>query len=245
MNKELLEFLNDYENDTLTIPEFRDRTGVHWSLRMTAKLEFVPVLSTSVKDNKFCQCRRNIDGSICQKCFADATLNQYSDLERLLHGNYEILNSTIIPVNEWPVIPFVIARYEAFGDPETENCVINYINCSLANPHVSFALWSKNIGVLKRVFIDRGIKKPKNLQIIGSSLYPNKIDERLLTYSFVDRVFTVFTAKYAIENKVNINCGWRKCIKCQRCYHKNKIRYINEILKSEQKKYYKMLTEQK
>ena len=224
--------------------EFRNNTGVHFSTNMTAKLDGVPALSTSVKLNPYCQARRNnCKGSICEKCFAEATLNQYSDLEKLLKNNFEILNSKIIPVNEWPIIPAAICRFEAFGDPATETCVINYINCANANKHVSFALWSKNIGILKRVFIDMGYKKPRNLQIIGSSLYPNRPDLRLLEYSFIDRIFTVYTAKYALENDVKINCGIAKCMQCQNCYHKNNIKFINEILKSEQKRYYKDLVE--
>lgn len=226
-----------------TYKEFRKSHGVHFSDRMTAKLDGVLTLSTSVNKNPLCACRHNIPGSICENCFAVATLNQYSDLERLLTNNFEILNSVVIPVNEWPLIPFAVCRFEAFGDPATVTCVLNYINCALANPHVKFALWSKNVGILKNAFSVPGVKKPKNLQIIGSSLYINKIDERLLNYWFIDRVFTVFTADYAIENNIKINCGFRRCLECLVCYKKNNVKYVNEIIKKDQKRYYKMLSE--
>ena len=65
-------------------------------------------------------------------------------------------------------------------------------------------------------------------------------------FDFIDFVFTVYSASYALENNININCGAKHCLTCLKCYkgmNRNKsVIYINEILKEESKYYYKELS---
>jgi hypothetical protein len=100
----------------------------------------------------------------------------------------------------------------------------NYFNICRKNPQTKFALFTKNPHIIKEC-IDSGNKKPKNLQIIQSSLFIGKPQKK--AYDFVDKVFTV----YADCEGVEINCGARNCFECHKCYTKNKIEYINEKLK--------------
>ena len=56
------------------------------------------------------------------------------------------------------------------------------------------------------------IKKPKNVNIIYSSMFINKQVE--CDYPFVDKIFTVYDKDYIKDNKININCGGRSCLSC-------------------------------
>ena len=75
-----------------------------------------------------------------------------------------------------------------------------------------------------------GYKKPENLNIIISSLFINK-QLNISNYNFADKVFTVYDKKTATDRNININCGARDCSTCLKCYTKNDIKVINELLK--------------
>ena len=221
--------------------ELKMYNGVLWiSDCMTGKMEDIHSLSTSVLDNPICQARRKVKDSICEKCFAAATLKRYSSVQRYLHENFLKMNNGIIENNDLPrLINDRIFRLEAFGDSCTTNHVINTFNICTKNPETTFTIWTKNPEFINQV-LRMGYEKPKNLIIVLSSVFLNKRATRI--YSFVDIVFTVYTAEYAVENNIDINCGSRKCIECLRCYTKHDgIIYVNEMLKSEAKKYNKLL----
>lgn len=55
-------------------------------------------------------------------------------------------------------------------------------------------------------------------------------------FPHADKVFTVYTLDYALENNVPINCCYRKCFECRRCYTDNNVTEIFELLKSDQRK---------
>ena len=100
---------------------------------------------------------------------------------------------------------------------------------------------------MSHVINDMGYRKPKNLIVIYSvSLLNHQININKITSNprlqFIDKVFTVYTLEYLQENNINIdkfiNCGARKCIDCMKCYNKrNKTVFINEMLKSDMKRY--------
>lgn len=212
---------------------------------MTGKMSGINSLSTSVLDNPICQARRKVKGSVCEKCFAAATLRRYSDTQRYLHENFLKMNNGIIENNDLPrLVNDRIFRFESFGDSATVNHVINTFNICYKNPETTFSIWTKNPEFINQV-IRMGYKKPENLIIVLSSEFLNRPATNRV-YKFVDIVFTVYTAEFAIENNININCGGRKCIDCLRCYTKhNGLIYINEMLKSQLKKYEKLLAAKK
>lgn len=186
-------------------------------------------LSTSVKENKYCQARCDIDGSICQKCYANTMFEYRKTMNDKYKINTEVLTSTIMPVESWPIINAAFIRLEAFGDLNNDIQVVNYFNLCKANPHAMFALWTKNPHLIDKA-ISNGNEKPKNLVIILSSLFINRKSE--VRYSFVDKIFTVYDKESAKLNKVKINCGARNCLTCGRCYRNTKdVEYVNELLK--------------
>ena len=219
--------------------------GVLWvSDCMTGKMSGIQSISTSVLDNPICQARRKIKGSICEKCFACATLNRYSDLQTHLHDNFLLMNNSVI---DWDDLPRFrnanIVRFESFGDSASVNHVINTFNICRKNPNVQFTIWTKNPNFIVQA-LKQGYTKPENLIIVLSSAKLNEVET--MVYKFVDIVFTVFTAEYAIEHDITINCGSRDCLGCMKCYTKHDgIVYVNEMLKSQQKKYEKLLEAKK
>lgn len=210
------------------------------------KMEGLKSTSTSTKCNK--QCRKNmlIEGSICQKCFADSTLDRRDYLALALERNYNLLTTRILEDHEVLRLNDLYHRFEAFGDLANTTQFINYINMCNANPHTMFAIWTKNPHIMSEVLNDMQVEKPKNLIIVVSSLFLNvEWKYKNLPYAnkywFIDKVFTVYTADYAIKNNIKINCGNKKCLQCKLCYTHNNITVINEIIKSQANTYYNTL----
>ena len=145
--------------------------------------------------------------------------------------NTAALTSQIIPVQEWPLLNVALIRLESFGDLNNVNQVINYFNFAKRNKHAKVVLWTKNPGLVDKA-IKAGHKKPGNVIIIVSSLFINTVSDFPKFNYFIDKYFTVYNNPFITENNVNITCGARSCLNCQRCYHKTKdIEYVNEKLK--------------
>lgn len=87
----------------------------------------------------------------------------------------------------------------------------------------------KNPDIIKKVFA-AGYKKPANLNILISALYINKSID-INKFPFADKIFTVYDKKYISDNNITVNCGARDCSTCLKCYTKNPVKYINEMLK--------------
>ena len=217
--------------------------GVLWESELTGKLEGFRSISTSSAKNPICIERAKDEKSICNKCYAMAMLAYRHSLDDHLTENLEILTDRILEERELPFINALAYRLEFSGDVANETQVINYFNICNHNPHTQFTVWTKNANIYRNA-INKGYQKPQNLIIVYSSPYLNVVSD-ISGYDFIDIVFTVFTAEYAIENHITINCGGIKCMNCMECYtRKDGVRYINEMLKSQQKKYYKLLAQQ-
>ena len=198
------------------------------------KMKGMNSLSSSPVKNPICMERAKDIRSICHECYSMAMNAAYSALAALLEKNTDILTKHIIPVEYWPMVNTLFFRLESFGDVQNTTQVHNYCNFAERNPHCNFAVWTKNIAFYDMVFKTR--KKPENLIIIFSSHYLNT-EAVIDRFPFVDKVFTVYTAEHAIENKIKITCGGRKCIDCLRCYTKtDSVEYVNELLKADQAK---------
>lgn len=212
----------------LTIKEFEKKYNVRFCFDHAGKMSGMVSLSTSVKANPYCKAHCQVNGSICQKCYANTMFEYYKTMNDKYLNNTIALTENIIPVKDWPIINAAYIRLEAFGDLNNETQVINYFNLCKANKHAKIALWTKNPHLIDNV-IKSGYKKPSNLVIIVSSLFINKV-ACYKNYSFIDKIFTVYDKETA--KTVNINCSARNCLTCNRCYHKTRdIEYINELLK--------------
>ena len=149
-----------------------------------------------------------------------------------LEKNADILTSVIIPQEDMPRLYSESGyfRFEAFGDLINEIQVVNYFNMAAANPHMKCALWTKNPFIIARAIEKYGLEKPQNLVILASSYFVNEIMP-FTKYAFIDKVFTVYTKKFAEENGVEINCGGRACAECGRCYENKGGVNVSELLK--------------
>ena len=193
------------------------------------KMEGMRSISTSVLKNEFCQKRRKCEGSICQKCYAENQVKRYKRLSQCLEKNTEILTTSVIPYAELPRMTDRFFRFESFGDLSNDIQFINYLNICEKNPQTNFALWTKNFGIVDQVL--KYMNKPTNLFLIASSSEINKKEDLINQFPWIDKVFTVYTSKFAEENGIQINCGSRKCIDCRLCYTENSVKEINELVK--------------
>lgn len=225
----------------LTIKDFEKKYNVHFTINHNGKMEGMISFSTSAALNPICVERAKDVTSICHECYANTMLNNYKALNECTKRNTEVFTSILIPVNDFPIINNAFFRFEAFGDIQNVTQVINYFNMAKVNKHCTFTIWTKNPQIIANA-IKEGHKKPNNFIIGISSPHLNVVMPCI--WEFVDFVFTVFTADYAIENGIKINCGSLHCLSCLKCYTKHKgVIYINEMLKKDQKRYYKMLSE--
>jgi len=205
--------------------EFKKTTGIKITTEHTGKMSGLWSLSTPCGLNPNCERNAKIEGSICSKCYAMKQLKRYKNQADCYAINFEVLTSRVLDESELPLLTCLLFRFEAFGDLVNEIQLINYFNIAKANPSVNCALWTKNYHIVKAV-IESGHAKPKNLNIIISSLFINQeLDIRGCQYA--DKVFSVFDKAHAQD----INCGSRKCAECRRCYTKNDEVYIRELLK--------------
>jgi hypothetical protein len=203
---------------------------LHLTLNHTGKMYGIQSLSTACTLNSRCAKYSKINGAICQKCFAAAMFKRYgAGFNNAFENNYKLLTREIIPAEDLPIITGAYFRFEAFGDLENEIQFVNYLNICEKNPLVNFAIWTKNPDIMQAVF-NQGYKKPENLNIIISSLFINK-QRSAAGYNFVDKIFTVYDKKTAAARDININCGARSCLGCLKCYTKNDITIINELVK--------------
>ena len=203
-------------------------SGLHFTVNHTGKMEGMASVSTSVTTNERCKKNAQVKGSICEKCFAAKQMRVFPSMEKPMVENQRILTSEILPAEKLPTINNLYFRFEAFGDLNNATQVKNYFNICYKNPRVKFALWTKNPDYIAEAIRD-GYEKPKNLNIVLSSLFLNQ--ERKNPFPFVDKVFTVYAPDYIEANNVDINCGARSCFTCGLCYEKNDVSVINERLK--------------
>ena len=219
--------------DFVSVAEFERRTGIRITKKHTGKMKGKRSLSTSVIANPICKQRMLNGDSICAKCYAAKMLGGVYKREEACFGrNFEALQK---PLEVVPIFPkgWTDFRFESFGDIASETQFHNYLLIARANPKTTFAIWSKNIPIMDRVF--QFESKPKNHSIIQSSTKINEIDEQ--RYWFVDKVFTVYKDRETAKKLgVKINCEakatHKRCEDCNKCYNlRNKTKYINEILK--------------
>lgn len=212
----------------------RNHTG-----KMTGKQSF----STSVMLNPLCQKRAKNPALVCSHCFAESTVNRYTALGEKLARNTDLITRSVLPAECFPQIDILSFRLEAFGDLSTTEQVANYFQWATVNPRTFFVLWTKNPHIIKRAMDQYGIEKPANFRIIFSSCHLNSEQAEIITrlFPFIDKVFTVYTAEFAVAHDVPINCGGNSCQQCGRCYDPdNGEFFINEMLKEDQRKFEKM-----
>ena len=219
----------------LTINDFREKTGIAITTNHKDKMQDMYSLSTACTCNEHCKKRAAVKGCICNKCYAMTMNKRFSNLNKMLENNADILTTRILSNDEMPYInaPLGMFRLEAFGDLINEIQVVNYFNIVKANPHCDCALWTKNPWIIASAIEKFNLVKPENLRIIGSSyMINNPMEKYFKQFDFIDNIFTVYTKDYVQTNNINITCGGRSCKSCQKCYRGSHSEYeIKELLK--------------
>ena len=211
--------------------------GIHYTTEHTGKMAGLWGVSTSVTLNPICQQRVKDGESVCSHCFSQRMWNPENGTYRKQRGCYEqnfrILTTHLLEGDELPEFDPVkvpLVRIESFGDVANVTQARNYLRMAWNNPKSRFAAWTKNPGIWKRAIEIEG--KPKNLQMVLSSRRLNVVDNAE-HWGVFDKVFTVYDKQGA--EGVEINCGARSCMKCQRCYKANpkgvSLMIVNEKLK--------------
>lgn len=192
-----------------------------------AKMAGFRSISTNHTTNPFCIARHEKGCGVCKHCFAYSLGKARPTVVRATQRNSVTLQNHLLRDVEIPKLKDKYFRFESFGDLANETQLRNYFRIAEANPNTSFALWTKNNGIVDRVLAS-GETIPENLRMIFSSLELNEPAKRPV---WADKTFTVYTKDYVAEHNVATNCGQRQCKDCLLCYTKNGVTEIKELLK--------------
>lgn len=206
-------------------------------LNHTGKMFGMVSFSTSCLENPRCIERMKNGSSVCAHCFAERQQKRQASTRAKLSRNTALVTSSIMSESYFPVLSdYKKIRLESFGDLMSETQAENYMRFAEVNKHASVALWTKNPDILYKALEKRGFRKPSNMIVIFSSYGLNKPMENMLKLytmpngkPMIDKLFTVYDKNHADE--VNINCGARSCMTCERCYKKRTAASVNELLK--------------
>lgn len=158
---------------------------------------------------------------ICKYCYDRAQEQSFKASNILPRHwlNMKMLSLFNIPseyLKCWNFSKANICRFDSSGDIENQTHAENLVKIAYNYPEIHFALYSKNIALVNKVFDKYG--KPANLRFIQSSYF---IDIPGMKSSHADVVFTVYTAD-KINNAISggaCECNGKKCAECGfKCY---------------------------
>jgi hypothetical protein len=189
----------------------------------SGKMEGFSSISTNSMTNPYCTKMSKCLTSICNKCYSNRLLKIRKGLYDKLELNSKILSKGVIEMSEIPIINKLYFRFNSFGDLINKIHLINLMRIVKKNPNTTFTLWTKRIHLVK------GMIKPNNFILIYSNPIMDNKDIKIPNKIF-DKIFNVYSKKYAQENNIQINCK-QSCLDCLICYTHNSINIINEELK--------------
>ena len=177
----------------------------------SGKMLGIPSLNTDTTTNDFCQgmYNSNKDNLICRECYSMSMLNTFrKNCKPKFLNNSKYLSSKIHSREYLPICPSNVGRFHSHGELINSIHLENIMNICLNQPMTTFTLWTKRKNIVTRVLKNR--KKPKNLILIYSNPYVDKLDVTLPKH--FDKVFNNVSSKTS-----NINCN-EKCLDCMKCY---------------------------
>lgn len=184
----------------------------------SGKMKGIQSISTSTKNNPFCQAAQKKEGSICSKCYAKTYETMRPSLVKALDRNSSVLKD-VLPMSSLPYFNATIARFSSFGELLNTNHATNLLNICYKNPETMFALWSKRPNLVQAAI--RKVGLPDNINLIMSSPL---IDKKANLPKYFHKVFTVYSKGFEVET----NCAAKSCITCRLCYTKNSVVEISE-----------------
>jgi hypothetical protein len=170
---------------------------------------------------------------ICLFCYSFDMLKRYPSLKKKLEDNTKFYCYNNLEDKDIPFINCAFFRFEAFGDLINVQQFKNYCTIAKNNKHCTFTLFTKNSFIVKNAFEMYGIEKPENMIIIYSNSMMNtekeleKVQEQ---YSFIDKVFNVYSPAAIEHYNKKVNCGARACAKCLKCYKKSENSDFNNLI---------------
>lgn len=213
---------------------FKRKGCMHWS-EMTGKMYGKRAIGRPMTTR--CLDNQKIDGCICQKCYATRINQIYPSMAAALQRNRDVDREDIYTDSpSFTCNDDMTWRSNWNGDYEDEHDVlVDFELCYVLNYAVCTA-WTKAPEIVERCDDYR----PENFTLMQSS---PMINHPVEPSPAADQIFTIYTAEYAAENDVEINCVGA-CRLCKRCYGKlgpKRPEYVNELLKGEETKYFKLM----
>ena len=203
---------------------------------MGGKLKDIAGVNTSTLDNPFCLRMAKNEKSICSRCYSQKMLTSYrANCRPAFIKNGELLANNLMYEEEIkPCKKDKIAiRFSAHGELINLVHLYNCFQIAKVNNDKVCALFTKRLDLLAQV---NKSEIPENMIIIYSNpLIDNPLSEEyikdLQLIRHINKVFNVFTKKYAMDKGISINCSGKKCKDCMVCYSQNNINVINELIK--------------
>jgi len=240
--------------------------GIIEKFDVDGKMAGMDGCSTTCMFNSFCKYMQSMGKDcVCGICYAANMAKMYEWMEpdkngadkKYLKVSKEI-STRIYEDSEIPVLnvrnQYGVFRIESFGELINTKHAINYIKLIKKNPGVNFGWWTKRPELIARALKELNLSADwlkDNCNVIYSNPWKNSTREKsfvdpmkvIKKYAFIKGCFTVYTADYAFKNEIFINCGNRKCLNCLNCYNYHEdIFFINEIIKSQSKRYYNLVS---
>ena len=181
-----------------------------WSVG-SGKMLGIPSLNTDTTSNKFCQgmYNSNKENLICRECYSMSMLTTFrKNCKPKFLNNSKFLSEKVHPRQYLPICPSNVGRFHSHGELINSNHLYNIINICLNQPMTTFTLWTKRKNIVTRVL--KNVDKPKNLILIYSNPYVDKLDVKLPKH--FDKVFNNVSSRTS-----DVNCD-RKCLECMKCY---------------------------
>lgn len=183
-----------------------------WYTKHGGKLSGFYSLSTSAKNNPFCQNRLY---PVCGKCYAHAYEGFRPTLEKHLVRNFDLLQTEL--TDEQLKVPSKVGRHlrlHSFGELGSPIHAQNFSRLAQLNPSVQMTFWTKRPELFKNLEV------PQNLDIIWS-LGKLNLDETeaFNLLNLMIHVYPWIKAGYYVGTKQAgfDPCGTR-CLDCMRCY---------------------------
>ena len=187
----------------------------------SGKMEGINSINVSSLENPYCIAMSKNKDLVCSKCYSNRYSKLRPSLENVLIRNTELLTKNDLTFEDIPVINALYFRFNSFGELYNEQYLYNLILICEKNPDTMFALWTKR---RKMVIRFNRCNLPNNLILVYSEPIINDVNW-VLEFPF-DKQFTVVDKTY-IGDK---NCS-KQCLNCLKCYKKNEIIFIIELIK--------------
>ena len=226
------------KKNILRLSIWEKKHGIKITLNHNDKMSGLSSISTSPLCNGSCVKKANHKPTgnrklICNRCYSVTMNKRFKNLNAMLKTNFEKLTTELLTDFPYLYSETGYFRIEAFGDLANTTQAINYLQIAIHNPQVKIAWWTKNPWFIDWALKESGLKKPKNLTIIGSSYFIDEpMDDYFRQFDFIDYCFTVYSGQKIKAENINITCGARSCADCGKCYERKHASYsITEKLK--------------